>query len=99
MINDLDIGKIEYGNYTHGDNLALTLYTKEGEPYAVITVNLDGVLLPNMAYIDTNNCRWAEDFIKKYELGKPTGKYGESGFCRYPLYIMDFDKINEFNSK
>ena len=45
--------------------------------------------------IDTNNCEWAEKFIKENELGTPTGIMGYSGFCEYPLYLFDTSKIRE----
>ena len=40
----------------------------------------------NMAYIDTNNCPWAEEFLKDNNLAEDTGTTGLSGFCEYPLY-------------
>ena len=47
------------------------------------------------SFIDLNNCPWALDFIKKYNLGTVTDKYGYSGFCKYPVVKWD---INELNS-
>ena len=46
-------------------------------------------------YVDINNCPWATKFIKDNELGEFTGKYGKSGFCVYPLYKFNLDKIKE----
>ena len=31
-------------------------------------------------FVDTNNCPWAAEFIKKYELGTYTGLSRQSGF-------------------
>ena len=44
-------------------------------------------------YIDTNNLPEIEDFIKRYELGKPTRIAKTSGFCSYPLYKMNLEKL------
>jgi hypothetical protein len=89
---------VEVGRYFYGDNIALKLFTEnEGirELFAIITVNLAdyGILGQNKAFIDTNNCPWAEDFLKENGLGEPTGGYGTSGYCRYPLYNIFVNKI------
>lgn len=81
--------------YFCNDNLCLELFEVESGPFARMTVNLDEKLDGNMAYIDTNNCKWATDFIERYSLGKDTGKRRESGWCTYPLYEIDLDKIKE----
>ncbi len=97
--------KTEFGNYKvapmilhyrYGNVLAVELVEESGEPFATLTVNLDSMfaLDKNQSYIDTNNCPWAENFIKENSLGKPTGHLGFSGFCSYPLYIFDLDKLN-----
>ena len=83
----------EKKSYWENGNLAITLFEPHEGPYATLTVNLSKKLPKNQAYVDTNNCYWAEDFIKKNGLGKPLGEYGVSGWCRYPLYEFDLDKI------
>ena len=82
--------KVNKTKYYNG-NLAITLdcYNEEcdfWEPYGNLTVNLDKKLPPNQAYVDTNNMPNAEAFIDENHLGEPTGEYGMSGFCFYPLY-------------
>jgi len=84
---EVKVNKTQYYN----GNLAITLdcYDDEynfWEPYGNLTVNLDKKLPPNQAYVDTNNMPNAEAFIAEYNLGEPTGEYGFSGFCCYPLY-------------
>lgn len=61
-------------------------------PFATLTVNL-GRQNYGFAYVDVNNCPWGEDFIKEYGLGEFTGKRCCSGFCTYPLYKFDVEKI------
>ena len=82
---------------TYQDNgaLAIILTCDNGEVYGVLTKNLpeSSHLAVNEAYVDTNNCRWAHDLIIKNGLGQPTGKSIRSGWCVYPAYRFNFDKI------
>lgn len=92
----MDTVTIERAEYRNNKALALSLYDAEdGCPYATLTVNLpdSAALAENEAYIDTNNCPWAEALILENKLGNPTGRYGRSGFCMYPLYSFDLSKI------
>ena len=98
--------KTEFGTYNlypfrskyfDNNSLAIILLDEDGEEFAVLTVNLEySMATGKMAYVDTNNCPWAEKFIKENELGMPTEAMGFSGFCSYPLYIFDTDKIPEY---
>jgi putative membrane protein len=45
------------------------------------------------AFVDTNNCPWAEKFISDNKLGKPTGIKAASGYCVYPQYRFDMEKL------
>lgn len=65
------------------------------EPYSDLTVGLD-YLMPGFAFVDTNNLECAEEFIKKYHLGKPTGTVRRSGFCQYPLYEFDMEMVERY---
>lgn len=62
-------------------------------PFATLTVNLKNNLPEDHAFVDTNNCPWAEKFIEENGLGEFAGRYGSSGFCSYPLYKFYLDKI------
>ena len=68
----------------------------EDGPYAILTVNLSQKCKPNCAFVDTNNCPWAENFIEKYKLGMPTGDMKMSGFCIYPEYEFDLAEIAKY---
>ena len=77
--------------YHVNGNFAITLNYYDDEfqcwmPYENLTVNLDEKLPDNYGYVDINNIPSAEEFINENHLGESTGKYGFSGFCRYPLY-------------
>ena len=83
--------------YTNPETLAILLRCAESpwEDFAVITVNLVSSPYGDVqyqdeshAYIDTNNCPWAEEFLQENGIAKPDPRdiYGMSGFCAYPLY-------------
>lgn len=99
-ITGIEINKYQYGN---GLYLGLLYFDPDCEaemPFATLTVNLDGYVLTkdNVAFVDTNNLRNAEEFIKEYGLGRFTGNYGASGFVtNYPLYEFDLDRIRELS--
>lgn len=61
-------------------------------PFATLTTNL-GRQNYGYAYVDVNNCPWAEESIGKYGLGKFVGETCNSGFCVYPLYEFNLGKI------
>ena len=91
----------ELGRYVLGNNLAIEVLFVEGgelEPYTTLSVNLKGsALLPDEAIIDTNNNSSAEKFIRQNHLGKKIpGRVFQSGFCTYPLYKMDMEKLKEY---
>lgn len=79
-------------SYTTNDNLYVGLEDEDGELWDM-TVNLGEKLPPNQAYIDTNNFRDAATIIPNMKLGKFIGKVGYSGFCKYPLYEFDMEKM------
>lgn len=89
--------RIHLSHYRNG-NLAILLITDSDisyELFLVMTVNLCDILLPNQAYVDTNNAPEVEQFIVDNKLGKPTGRQMASGFCSYPLYEFDLDRCRE----
>ena len=82
--------------YTYGESLAVVLNTEDGEPFATLTVNIpDSYFYANdhRAFVDTNNCPWAEAFLKDTGIATPAGVIGHSGYCDYPLYDFDLSKI------
>ena len=94
------ITRLEIGKYSSGNNLAIELICIDEdwgmeESFATLTVNLNGAmpLKENEAFIDTNNCPWAIDFIKDNKLGEYMGIECPSGYCKYPLYSFDIDKL------
>lgn len=79
--------------YQRPNNLAIQLWEPEEGPFATLTVNLGRKLPENQAFVDTNNCPWAEQFIAQNELGVPVGDFGFSGYCAYPLYEFNLERM------
>ncbi len=84
--------------YQADNTLAIILEdANTGEHFAVLTVHLSEscCLDENEAFVDTNNCSWAEDFITKNKLGEKVDWItGMSGWCMYPAYSFNLSKIN-----
>lgn len=81
--------------YQNNNNYAVVL-EEDGLPFAVLTVNLTNSHLEvPYAYVDVNNCPWAEKFIEDNNLGEDTGAVKQSGYCVYPLYRFNKDIIPE----
>lgn len=87
---------LQVGKYQADDSMAIQAWSRHDGPIASITVCLcDRSLGEGEAYVDTNNCPWAVDFIEQEGLGKRTGRMGRSGFCTYPIVKFDMQKVKE----
>lgn len=69
------------------------------EQYCVLTVSFgDFIGMKNCAYIDTNNCGFADQLCEQ-GLGTNTGFTRQSGFCKYPLWWFDESTLKEIDSE
>lgn len=93
--------ELTMSQYADNGNIFLELINTQGEypePYGNVTVNL--VDVPKYCgYVDTNNMPEMEKFIKDNDLGEFTGLTLRSGFCEYPLYVFNVDKLRELCPK
>ena len=93
-LNIYDVEPV-YASYQNNGSLAIQLIdTEDGCPFGTLTVNLEGyesLVDGEYAFVDTNNIPNAEEFIIENGLGAPTGIYGHSGYCEYPLYRFNRD--------
>ena len=91
----------EKANYANNKNLCVKLYTWiEGwpEPYGYLTTNLGVKCAENRAFIDiNNNGDEIVDWLIANGLGEPTGRerMSQSGFCIYPEFEFNMEKLNE----
>ena len=68
--------------------------TEEGyESYGDITVNLSHKAPDYCGYVDVNNMPELEKFIADNQLGEFTGLVEQSGYCTYPLYMFNVDRL------
>ena len=70
-----------------------------GELFAMLTVSFgEFISIKNAAYIDTNNCPFADQLLK-YGIAKKTGFTKNSGYCSYPLWIFNEDFLKEIGGE
>lgn len=63
----------------------------------ILTVNTGAVLPPDTVCIDTNH--HGEEIIahlEKLNLGVSLGARVESGFCKYPIFQLNYDKLKKY---
>ena len=85
--------------YVDNNSLYVGMTTMEDgfpEPYGDVTVNLLSSVPPYCAFVDTNNMPELEDFLVKNKIAEFTGIEQRSGYCSYPLYLFDAEKMREF---
>ncbi|MBR0420292.1 MAG: DUF4313 domain-containing protein [Erysipelotrichaceae bacterium] len=83
-------------SYSSNGNMAIKLILpNEEDVWGDLTVNLD-LLIPGYAFVDTNNNPGIEKVIEKYGFAKPTGTTRTNGFCEYPLYEFNLDKMKPY---
>lgn len=82
--------------YVDNNSLYVGMTTMEEgfpEPYGDVTVNLLTSVPPYCAFVDTNNMPELEDFLVKNGIAEFTGLMQRSGYCSYPLYLFDGEKM------
>lgn len=83
--------------YRNNNRLAVLLVLDDVNDI-VITVNLDCALSSEdetLAFIDTNNNKDIENLLLLKGVAMPTGHYGFSGYCCYPEYRFNLEKIKK----
>lgn len=81
--------------YSNGRPCILML-DKRGESICDVSVNIPRESVTdssNCAFVDVNNCPWLIMFLIKNGIAMPTGIIGYSGFCEYPEYYFNLDKL------
>lgn len=88
--------------YANNHRLYVGLYTYDKddafwEPWSDVTVNLsdESISDENCAFIDVNNNPTITSFLEQNGIAVPTYRFGYSGFCSYPEYRFDIDKLDE----
>lgn len=91
---------LELNTYAVNKRPALSVWSEEDGPIANLTVNVRGIrnYAGDCSAVDVNNAPWAPALINKLQIGKPTGHYVTSGYCAYPVYKFDLERIAELCS-
>ena len=98
------VGYFTIHKYWYNGRTCLKIRAKEKlseeffEPFCNVTVNLPNAELSseNLVFLDVNNAPWLEQFMFDNGFGSPTGYFRTSGFCNYPLYLCNMDKIHRY---
>ncbi len=87
---------LEIGMYQNNGRIYIGLTSMSDgceEPFSNVTVNIDAPAPDYCGYLDTNNLSNVEKFVKNHKLGEFTGIMGRSGYCEYPLYMFNADRL------
>lgn len=90
--------KLSISTYGYGSGLAIDLLEKEGGSfvfYGNLTVNLSIACDVNAAYIDVNHNAGIIEILLEHQMGKLTGRVYQSGFCQYPEFLFDEEKLRQ----
>lgn len=89
---------LRVGRYADRDRMYVGLVCEDGEPYDDLTVNLPDVPMAEaQACLNTNHLPYAVEFVEKYHLAVKSGLLVKSGFCTYPVYLFDLERLREFD--
>ena len=83
--------------YTNGAIFIGLMCNEDGyeEPFGNVTVNFPDATPNYCGYLNVNNMPDIEKFITDNDIGEFTGFTQRSGFCEYPLYLFNVDKLRE----
>ena len=84
--------------YSMNNNLCINMVEVNEGPWSTLTTNFDVVLAPDEAFVDTNNNTGIDKILVANGIAEPTGKGIQSGFCTYPLFKFNLDKVEEYTA-
>lgn len=71
----------------------------QSDDYCMLTVSFGEFIgMKNCAYIDANNCDFYDQLLQQ-EMASSTGLSKHSGFCEYPLWCFDEEKLKEMGEE
>lgn len=90
---------LEIAGYANNGNMAIVLRVAEGPlqdaHYGTATINIHPVD-DNYGFLDYNNMPLIPGIFERLGIAKFTGIKAESGYCRYPLYEFNMEKLREY---
>lgn len=86
--------ELRAGFYMYDGSLAVFIWDMHEGCVAKITTCLDDkTLQEDEAYVDSNNCPWAKEFLIKNNIAAELDKYKQSGYCEYQAFKFDTSKL------
>lgn len=88
--------------YLNNGNLYVGLETViEGfaEHWCDVTVNTDDVCDSDCGFIDTNNNPDIDSWLIENGIAVPTGNWAVSGFCMFPEFRFNMERVLEYGRK
>lgn len=88
----------QISRYANNNNLYVGVFECGDEPELLFdaTVNLDERCEPNCSFVDVNNCPGIDMWLMHHGIAEPTMRWEGSGFCVYPEFRFDMDKLYEY---
>ena len=88
--------------YLADNNLYLGLLSEDLEwgglePYSDVTVNIDPLPYLHSCIDTNNNSQEIIEFLEKNGFGEDTGRHMFSGFCLYPIFRFNEEKLREID--
>ena len=92
---------LEVNRYANNDHIAISIFSLDEGPIAGLTVNIDGIERrdADCACVDVNNFPEAIRVIQELGIGKYLGYELVAGWCSYPVYEFDLNKIEEYEKE
>lgn len=91
---------ISVNRYDKNRGLSVELYKYPNENddayFGSVTINLPAGAPEHCAFVDTNKMSGVLPFLKEYGLAAPLPIVAESGFCTYPLFVFNIEKLREY---
>lgn len=87
--------------YANNDHVAISVFSPEEGQIADITVNISGIenRYTDCSCVDVNNFPEAIRIIKELGIGRYLGYELVSGWCAYPVYEFDLEKIAKYEKE
>lgn len=92
---------LRVSSYCNNNRIAVAMYELwdgHHEACGVATVNLDDFLFgPNEAFMDENNHPGITQCFVDAGLATRVNRVGHSGYCTYPVVVLNIDAISEYD--
>lgn len=92
----------QMSRYATTNNLYIGVFDYSGEePNFLfdITINLDEKCEHDCSFVDVNNCPGIDMWLMAHGFAEPTMRWEDSGFCVYPEFRFNMEKLYEYGEE